>query len=136
MCLAIPSKVVSVGPDLQGVVDVMGIERSASFDLTPQVQPGQYVLLHAGFAIEVVDEQYARESIELIEDMEDMVGEELAEAQGPDAAHPQTLEEEVTSVGGWGLGGFAASMAATTGTAPLTSSNDGASGTASAKDGE
>lgn len=83
MCLAIPSRVVSIDENLQGVVDVMGVTRTASFDLTPQVQVGDYVLLHAGFAIEIVDEQTARETIELVQEMNDLVSTELAEAQLP-----------------------------------------------------
>ena len=77
MCLAIPSRVVSIDENLQGVVDVMGVTRTASFDLTPQVQVGDYVLLHAGFAIEIVDQQYAEETLELIQDMADMLDDPL-----------------------------------------------------------
>ena len=40
--------------------------REISVDLTPQVQVGDYVLVHAGFAIEVVDEQFALETIDLV----------------------------------------------------------------------
>ena len=83
MCLAIPSRVVSIDENLQGVVDIMGVTRTASFDLTPQVQVGDYVLLHAGFAIEIVDEQTARETIELVQEMNDLVSTELTEAQLP-----------------------------------------------------
>ncbi len=47
-------------------VDILGVTREISVDLTPQVQVGDYVLVHAGFAIEVVDEQFALETIELV----------------------------------------------------------------------
>lgn len=111
MCLAIPSKVVSIDENLQGIVDVMGVERSASFDLTPEVQPGQYVLLHAGFSIEVVDEQTARETIEIIKQMEDVVGDELeaAQQQGGDPFQltgVPGVTDAGAAAGGWGGAGM------------------------------
>lgn len=129
MCLAIPSKVVSVDSNLQGVVDVMGVERSAAFDLTPDVKPGDYVLLHAGFSIEVVDAQTARETIEMIKDMEDMVGDELAAAQQADddpfqlAGVPGSTDAAAGGVWGAG-GGFAKAMMGPDPTADLTLSGE------------
>ena len=55
----------------------MGAERDVAIDLTPQVQVGDYVLVHAGFAIEIVDEQYAQETLDLIQMMADMVDDPL-----------------------------------------------------------
>lgn len=66
MCLAIPAKITQLDEGNLATVDIMGVTRSISVDLTPQAQEGDYVLVHAGFAIEVVDEQYANETIELI----------------------------------------------------------------------
>lgn len=60
----------------------MGAERDVAIDLTPQAQVGDYVLVHAGFSIEVVDEQYAQETLDLIQTMADMVDDPLiAEAE-------------------------------------------------------
>ena len=50
----------------------MGAERDVAIDLTPQAQVGDYVLVHAGFAIEVVDQQYAQETIDLIKDFPEL----------------------------------------------------------------
>ena len=50
----------------------MGVTREISVDLTPQAQVGDYVLVHAGFAIEVVDADYAKETIELVKQLEDV----------------------------------------------------------------
>ena len=66
MCLAIPMKIASLNEDRMATVDVLGVTREISLDLTPQAQVGDYVLVHAGFAIEVVDEQYAQETLDLI----------------------------------------------------------------------
>ena len=80
MCLAIPALIVSIDEDRLATVDIMGVTRTASIDLTPQVKVGDYVLVHAGFAIEVVDAQYAQETIDLIKEFPDLVGDELIAA--------------------------------------------------------
>lgn len=66
MCLAIPAQVASIGEDNLATVDIMGVTRQVSLDLTPAAQVGDYVLVHAGFAIEVVDQQFAQETLDLI----------------------------------------------------------------------
>lgn len=66
MCLAIPAKVAALEEGNLATVDILGVTREISVDLTPQAQVGDYVLVHAGFAIEVVDEQFALETIELV----------------------------------------------------------------------
>ena len=63
-------------------VTAMGAERDAALDLTPQAQVGDFVLVHAGFAIEVVDQQYAEETLELIQTMADMVDDPLFNETG------------------------------------------------------
>jgi hydrogenase expression/formation protein HypC len=66
MCLAIPSKVISVGEFRMADVDIMGVQRNISLDLVPDAKEGDWVLVHAGYAIEVVDEEFANESLEMI----------------------------------------------------------------------
>lgn len=78
MCLAIPAKVVELKDDSLATVDILGVTRDISVDLTPQAGVGDYVLVHAGFAIEVVDEQFAQETIDLIKDFPDLAAEELS----------------------------------------------------------
>ena len=60
MCLSIPSKIKSIDPEMNTcVVDTMGVERSASLDLIDQeVKVGDYVLIHAGCAIQKIDKDY------------------------------------------------------------------------------
>lgn len=72
MCLAIPAKITQLEDAGMATVDIMGVTRSISVDLTPQAKEGDYVLVHAGFAIEVVDEQYAQETIDLIKQFPDL----------------------------------------------------------------
>ncbi len=65
MCLAIPGRVISV-EEMVAKVDMMGNERMVGTHLVPDVQIGEYVLVHAGFAIEIVNEEYAKEVEELL----------------------------------------------------------------------
>lgn len=76
MCLAIPAKIVELKEDSMATVDILGVTREIALDLVPQAVLGDFVLVHAGFAIEVVDAEYAQETIELIKDFP-----ELADAQ-------------------------------------------------------
>jgi hydrogenase expression/formation protein HypC len=65
MCLAIPAKVVTMNGSL-AKVDMMGNERVVSLDLVPEVKIGEYVLVHAGFAIGIIDAESAKETEELL----------------------------------------------------------------------
>ncbi len=80
MCLAIPAKITKLSNDNLADVDILGVKRTISVDLTPQAKVGDYVLVHAGFAIEVVDEQYAQETIDLIKQFPELAGEDLSAA--------------------------------------------------------
>jgi len=80
MCLAIPAKIVSIDDNRLATVDILGVTREIALDLTPAAEVGNYVLVHAGFAIEIVDEQFAQETIDLIREFPDLVGEDLATA--------------------------------------------------------
>ncbi len=68
MCLAIPAKVVSIEGD-SAVVSIEDIEYKASLLLLPDVRPGDYVMLHAGFAIEKVDPEQAAETLLLLKEI-------------------------------------------------------------------
>jgi len=61
MCLAIPGKVKKILNDHTAEIEIGGIVKNANLDLIPQVAVGNYVLLHAGFAIEVIDQEKALE---------------------------------------------------------------------------
>lgn len=72
MCLAIPALITEKKSDNLATAEILGVTREVALDLTPQVNVGDYVLVHAGFAIEVVDADYAKETIELVKQLEDV----------------------------------------------------------------
>lgn len=72
MCLAIPALITEKKSDSLATAEILGVTREVALDLTPQANVGDYVLVHAGFAIEVVDADYAKETIELVKQLEDV----------------------------------------------------------------
>ena len=68
MCVAIPAQVKSIEGSL-AVVEVGGVSRQVSLQLTPEAQKGDYVLVHAGFAIHIIDEEEARETLKMFEEL-------------------------------------------------------------------
>ena len=77
MCLAIPAKITELKDGNLATVDILGVTRDIAVDLTPQAGAGDFVLVHAGFAIEVVDADYAQETIDLIKQFPELIGEEV-----------------------------------------------------------
>ena len=65
MCLAVPMKLVERREAL-GVAEVDGIRREVSLMLQPEARVGDYVLVHAGYAIGTVDEADAQQTLELL----------------------------------------------------------------------
>ena len=68
MCLAVPVKVISIAGD-EAETEIGGVKRTVSVVLTPEVKVGDYVLLHTGYAIGVVDEVEAEETLKLLEEI-------------------------------------------------------------------
>jgi hydrogenase expression/formation protein HypC len=72
MCLAIPGKVIeieaSVSP-VMGKVSFGGIKKEVCLELVPEVKVGNYVIVHVGFAINLIDEDEAEETLKLIDRM-------------------------------------------------------------------
>lgn len=60
MCLAVPGRVLSVGEDRRARVDFGGVVKEASLTLLPESSVGDYVIVHAGFALSRVDEDEAK----------------------------------------------------------------------------
>jgi hydrogenase expression/formation protein HypC len=73
MCLAIPSKITKID-NLMAVIDVDGVRREASLLLVEDAQVGDYVIVHAGFAISKIDEQAALETLALLKEAAALVG--------------------------------------------------------------
>ena len=65
MCLAVPVKITSIEGD-QADVDIGGVSRRVSIALTPEAEVGNYVLLHTGYAINVLNEEEAQETLNLL----------------------------------------------------------------------
>ena len=63
MCVGVPAKVIEK-QEYSAVVDVMGSQTTVGIIFIPEVQVGEYVIVHAGQAMSIVDEQYAKESVE------------------------------------------------------------------------
>jgi hydrogenase expression/formation protein HypC len=69
MCLGIPVKIVEMRGSV-GVAEYKGVRREIGLDLLDQVQPGDWVLLHAGFAIQKIDQEEAQKTLKLFEELE------------------------------------------------------------------
>ena len=68
MCLAVPAKVLEV-KDFLAKVELSGVTRDVSLMLLPEAKPGDYVLVHAGFAMQVVEEKEVEEMNALLAEM-------------------------------------------------------------------
>jgi hydrogenase expression/formation protein HypC len=70
MCLAVPGRVLNVdGVDpafRSGSVDFCGVRKTVNLAFTPEVQPGDFVLVHVGFAITRIDEEEARRTFQYL----------------------------------------------------------------------
>ena len=66
MCLAVPSQVITI-KESKAEVEIGGVTRTIDISLIPDVTVGDYVLVHTGYAITVIDADEARETIKLLE---------------------------------------------------------------------
>ena len=74
MCLAVPVMIQNI-EGAQAMVELGGVRRMISLVLTPEAGVGNYVLVHAGYAIGIVDEEEAKETLHLFEEMANLVDE-------------------------------------------------------------
>jgi hydrogenase expression/formation protein HypC len=91
MCLAIPARIVSIGEFGMAEVDILGVTRKISLDLVPDAKEDDHVLVHAGFAIQVVSEAEATETLDLLMQMDMFAEDQLSAEQ----LSPQLTTEEV-----------------------------------------
>ncbi|CUA80623.1 HypC/HybG/HupF family hydrogenase formation chaperone [Anoxybacillus suryakundensis] len=63
MCVGVPAKVLHID-GFSALVDVMGSQMNVGVIFVPEVKIGDYVIVHAGQAMSIIDEQYAKESLE------------------------------------------------------------------------
>ncbi len=102
MCLGIPGKVIDVRDEAglkMGRVDFGGVRKEACLAYVPDVEVGDYVIVHVGFAISRVDEEEALRTLELLSHMGDLVQQELA-TMGPGMAAPAVVDEPASVPGG------------------------------------
>ena len=73
MCLAIPGKLLDIeqqSSPLMGTVSFGGVRKKVCLELLPDVKPGEYVIVHVGFAISKLDEREAMETLSLLEQID------------------------------------------------------------------
>ena len=84
MCLAVPGKIVTIVQEehlglRRGKVDFGGIRKDVCLDYTPEARVGDYVLVHVGFALTVVDEEEAQRVFETLRQLDQL--DELSESE-------------------------------------------------------
>ncbi|MBI4829637.1 MAG: HypC/HybG/HupF family hydrogenase formation chaperone [Nitrospinae bacterium] len=70
MCVAVPMKVIEVS-EYSCVAEIDGVRKSASLMMLDGVKPGDYVMIHAGFALERIDPKAAEETLRLMREIVD-----------------------------------------------------------------
>ena len=76
MCLAVPGKIISISGDEQltkiAKVDFAGIRKDISIAFVPEAKVGDYVIVHVGFALSVIDEKEAQEVFEYLKEFDEL----------------------------------------------------------------
>ncbi|MBF0253143.1 MAG: HypC/HybG/HupF family hydrogenase formation chaperone [Candidatus Omnitrophica bacterium] len=67
MCWSVPGKVVELKEDNKCIVDVSGVKKEVALDLLEDVKVGEYLLIHAGYALQKVDEEKAKFTMEFFQ---------------------------------------------------------------------
>ncbi len=75
MCVAIPALIRSIDNDV-AQVEIGGITQQANLQLCPQAKIGDYVIIHTGYAINILDQEAAKETLELFESIARVAAEE------------------------------------------------------------
>lgn len=85
MCLGIPAKITEIyqqGSLQMGKVDFGGVTKNVCLAYVPEAKAGDYCLIHVGFALSLMDEEEAMETLKLLNEIA-ILGEELGETPGP-----------------------------------------------------
>ena len=70
MCLGIPAKVIQIDDSLEGKIEYLGTKVKTNFSLLDDVKIGDWVIVHAGFAISKLNEKEARETLDLLRELD------------------------------------------------------------------
>jgi hydrogenase expression/formation protein HypC len=81
MCLAVPAQIKQIEGDM-AEVDLGGVSLSVGLAMTPEAKVGDYVIVHAGYAISVLDETEALETLRLFEELNAVEQELAADERG------------------------------------------------------
>lgn len=77
MCLAVPGQIIEISAtdilQQSGTIDFSGVRKEVSLAYLPEAQVGDYVIVHAGFAIAIIDEQEAQASLQAFAELDDFV---------------------------------------------------------------
>ncbi|MCK4422009.1 HypC/HybG/HupF family hydrogenase formation chaperone [candidate division WOR-3 bacterium] len=71
MCLAIPMELIQIDGD-NGIAELSGVKKEVCLRLLPEVKIGDYLIIHAGFAIQKMDEEEARKTLEIWEEIDNI----------------------------------------------------------------
>lgn len=74
MCIAWPMRLINILPDKHGIADLDGVSRRVSLRLIENPQVGDYVLVHAGYAIETVEPLKAAEQLKIMQELKAELG--------------------------------------------------------------
>ena len=94
MCIAAPAQIVQIDREANVLyADFGGARQAAKMDLLPDVEVGEYVLIHAGYAIEKLTEEAAKESLEAWEELLDFLEEEDKEMEKARMEHLEKINQ-------------------------------------------
>lgn len=81
MCLAVPTQIKTIDENRMAVVELGGVEREISLIMTPEAEVGDYVLVHTGYAINLMSDEEAQASLEAFAELAEIQAEmEASEA--------------------------------------------------------
>jgi len=69
MCLGVVGRIEEIKKDNLALAEIMGVRREISVVLVPEIKVGEYVMIHAGFAINPIDEEAAKETDEILKEV-------------------------------------------------------------------
>ncbi len=69
MCLGVVGRIEEIKKDNLAVAEIMGVRREISVVLVPEIKVGEYVMIHAGFAINPIDEEAAKETEDILKEV-------------------------------------------------------------------
>lgn len=71
MCLAVPARLIKINGQI-GTIEIEGVQRNCSLALVPDAQLEDWILVHAGFAVQIVDEEEAKATMEIFKELEEL----------------------------------------------------------------